>query len=182
MTTVIRDVTEPDLDAVGALHLASRVTAYAEIIPAGDLSDTTPAAMAEWWRERWRWEQDEHRFRVAEVDGAIAGFTYAGPDEEPDAAVLHAIHVTPGRIGSGLGRLLLADATAWFGTRPEWTRATLWVLEANARARGFYEHHGWQLDGVTRVGPIGTAMVPQVRYAHSVDHGAIPQKRPVNGR
>jgi GNAT superfamily N-acetyltransferase len=175
MTTVIREAAESDIEAVGALHLASRVTAYAEIVPADELADTTPAAMAEWWRERWRWERDDHRFMVADADGTIAGFTYAGPDEEPDAAVLHAIHVTPGRIGSGLGRLLLADAETWFGTHPGWRRATLWVLEANARARGFYEHHGWHLDGTTRVGPIGTAMVPQVRYTRSVDHGAIPR-------
>lgn len=182
MTTVIREAAGPDLEAIGALHLASRIAAYAGIVSADDLAGTTPAAMADWWRERWRWERDEHRFTVADVDGTIAGFTYAGPDEEPDAAVLHAIHVTPGRVGSGLGRLLLADVEAWFGTHPEWHRATLWVLEGNTRARGFYEHHGWRPDGTTRIAPIGNAMVPQVRYARSVDHGAIPQKRPVNGR
>jgi GNAT superfamily N-acetyltransferase len=29
----------------------------------------------------------------------------------------------------------------------------LWVLEHNARARRFYERHGWRADGTTRVVP-----------------------------
>ncbi|MDR7279288.1 GNAT family N-acetyltransferase [Catenuloplanes atrovinosus] len=168
MSVMIREIQDRDFEAVGALHLASRVTAYAHILSADALAGTTPGAMAEWWRERYRWEHDTHRFMVADVDGTIAGFTYAGPDETPDAAMLNAIHVAPGRIGSGLGRLLLADVQAWFATHPEWTRARLWVLEENARARGFYEHHGWRFDGTTRVDAIGTAMVPMVRYAREL--------------
>jgi ribosomal protein S18 acetylase RimI-like enzyme len=30
-------------------------------------------------------------------------------------------------------------------------RARLWVLEQNARARRFYERHGWYADGSSRV-------------------------------
>lgn len=173
MSVLIRAVTDADLAAVGALHLASRTTAYAGIIAAEALADTTPDAMAEWWRERFRWERDTHRFVVAEDGGTVVGFTYAGPDETPDAAILHAIHVAPGRIGSGLGRLLLTDVQDWFGAHPAWRSASLWVLEGNARARGFYEHHGWRFDGTTMVDAIGTAMVPMVRYRRSWSHPPV---------
>ncbi|GAB7048526.1 GNAT family N-acetyltransferase [Catenuloplanes indicus] len=167
MSVLLRAVTDADLAAVGALHLASRTTAYAGIISAEALADITPDAMAEWWRERFRWERDTHRFTVAEDGGTIAGFTYAGPDEAPDAAILHAIHVAPDRVGSGLGRLLLTDVQDWFAAQPGWTSASLWVLEGNARARGFYEHHGWRSDGTTTLDAIGAAMVPMVRYRRS---------------
>jgi GNAT superfamily N-acetyltransferase len=39
--------------------------------------------------------------------------------------------------------------------------AVLWVAEANARARRFYEREGWTLDGETRTSPLGP---PEVRY------------------
>jgi RimJ/RimL family protein N-acetyltransferase len=40
----------------------------------------------------------------------------------------------------------------------------LWVLEANERARRFYERGGWKADGETRVEAISGQPVPQVRY------------------
>jgi hypothetical protein len=33
--------------------------------------------------------------------------------------------------------------------------AILWVGEANARARRFYEREGWSADGETRESPLG---------------------------
>jgi hypothetical protein len=44
-------------------------------------------------------------------------------------------------------------------------RATLWVLEANARGRGFYEHTGWAPDGVRGDHMVECANHPMVRYA-----------------
>jgi GNAT superfamily N-acetyltransferase len=35
--------------------------------------------------------------------------------------------------------------------------ATLWVVEANARARRFYEREGWEPTGWTRETPLGPA-------------------------
>jgi hypothetical protein len=43
--------------------------------------------------------------------------------------------------------------------------ATLWVLEANARGRGFYEHMGWVPDGVRGDHMVECANHPMVRYA-----------------
>jgi ribosomal protein S18 acetylase RimI-like enzyme len=40
--------------------------------------------------------------------------------------------------------------------------AFLWVGEANARARRFYEREGWAADGETRVSPVGPR---ELRYA-----------------
>ena len=47
----------------------------------------------------------------------------------------------------------------------EYRRATLWVLDTNARAREFYERHGWSLDGNSKQQEIGELTVTEVRYA-----------------
>ncbi|GAA0796119.1 GNAT family N-acetyltransferase [Spirilliplanes yamanashiensis] len=164
MSVVLRPVaTHADLMAVGALHLASRASAYAGLIPAGALAATPAAAMGEWWAERWRWEADTHRLTVADDGGTIVGFTYTGPSETPGAAELYGIHVAPDRVGSGVGRLLMISALEQLRAHGE-PRAVLWVLEGNARARRFYERGGWVDEGVARTGHVGSAPTVQRRY------------------
>jgi GNAT superfamily N-acetyltransferase len=161
VTVLLRTVQDVDLVTVGALHYRSRAAAYAEILSPEALSFGSPEAMGEWWAERWKWERDTNRLTVA-VDGdTVVGFTYLGPSEEPGVRELNAIHVDPGYVGAGVGRLLMIDALAHLGGR-----AVLWVLERNERARRFYERGGWSLDGTTRDEPMGGEMTHQLRYAH----------------
>ena len=42
--------------------------------------------------------------------------------------------------------------------------ASAWVLETNARARLFYEGHGWRCDGTSKPHDWGTFVVTDVRY------------------
>lgn len=163
MTVSLRTAAEFDLSAVGVLHHRSRAAAYAHILSPAALGSPPPEAMAAWWRERWTWERETHQLTVAEHDGRIVGFSYVGPSEEPGAAELYAIHVDPDLVGTGVGRLLMVDALDRLAAlAPE--REFLWVLEANDRARRFYERGGWRPDGVTRVEPIGGEPVRQLRY------------------
>jgi GNAT superfamily N-acetyltransferase len=46
--------------------------------------------------------------------------------------------------------------------------ATLWVIEANPRARRFYEREGWHPDGVERREEIGEVEVTEVRYRRGI--------------
>jgi hypothetical protein len=41
--------------------------------------------------------------------------------------------------------------------------ATLWALEADARARAFYERVGWKPDGARKSDP-GTNLIADLRY------------------
>jgi ribosomal protein S18 acetylase RimI-like enzyme len=157
---MLRPGTERDLPAVGALHHRSRASAYAHLLSPAALSFGSPAALGEWWVERWRWERDTHRLTVAVDDGAVVGFTYLGPSAEPGVLELYAIHVDPAYVGSGVGKLLMTDALAHLGER-----AVLWVLEGNSRARRFYERGGWAFDGTTRDVPYGDETAHQLRYA-----------------
>jgi GNAT superfamily N-acetyltransferase len=166
MSVLLRPVADEDLAGIGDLHYRSRATAYADILSPEALTFGSPAALGEWWAERWKWERETHRLTVATVDGALAGFTYLGPSEAAGVAELSAIHADPEFLGKGVGRALMIDAVS--ALRPYGDRAVLWVLEGNARARAFYEKGGWAADGESRVEPIGAEPVLQLRYAKSL--------------
>jgi GNAT superfamily N-acetyltransferase len=73
------------------------------------------------------------------------------------------IYLVERAIGLGVGRDLLARATrdlVEIGYR--W--GALWVLEANARARRFYEAAGWRTEGATRPHPVGDIELSVIRY------------------
>ena len=160
MSVVLRTADPDDLAAVGALHYRSRAAAYAGLVPPEALTFGSEAALGQWWVERYGWERDTHRLTVAVENGTVIGFTYLGPSEETGVTELYAIHVDPRHVGSGVGRLLMLDALPHLGER-----AVLWVLDANARARRFYEAGGWTADGRRRESPIGGTITHQVRYA-----------------
>jgi len=164
MAATLRTGNDVDLLLVGALHFRSRGAAYARILSAEALASPGAAALAEWWSERWKWEQETHRLTVAEDFERIVGFSYVGPSETAGAAELYAIHVDPAVVGTGVGRRLMEDALARLAELGG-ERAVLWVLEANERARRFYHQGGWSPDGETRVEPIGGEPVRQLRYS-----------------
>ena len=163
MTVLLRPAADSDLAAVGDLHYRSRAAAYAGLVSPHALSFGAAGALGEWWAERWRWEKDTHRLTVAVEGDTVIGFTYVGPTPAPGVSELYAIHVDPARVGTGVGRMLMADALPYLGPR-----AVLWVLEGNTRARRFYERGGWRADGETRQAPMGGEETCQVRYARSL--------------
>ena len=74
---------------------------------------------------------------------------------------LAALYVVPGAWGSGTTRMLLGAVLTAMRERGA-EDGFLWVGEANARARRFYEREGWAADGETRVSPVGPR---ELRYA-----------------
>jgi GNAT superfamily N-acetyltransferase len=105
---------------------------------------------------------------VAEEGGRVVGFASFCPSRDEDAAEgtgeVPAIYVEPSAMGKGVGRELLEEATAELRLAG-FTRATLWVLEANERARRFYENEGWAWDGAVSTHLFDCANEPVVRYA-----------------
>jgi putative acetyltransferase len=77
---------------------------------------------------------------VAEVDGRVLGFIMINDDE------VEQVFVDPDHHGSRVAALLLAEAerqVAALGHDLAW----LAVVTGNARARRFYEKHGWSDGG-----------------------------------
>ena len=74
---------------------------------------------------------------VAEVDGRLAGFIMIEGDE------VEQVFVDPGHHGGGVGGPLLGEGERRVAAAG-YAEAWLAVVVGNARARRFYEKHGWR--------------------------------------
>jgi len=102
------------------------------------------------------------RILVAENDGGIVGV--ATCVRSGDAGELRSLYVVPEAWGAGVaGELMQAalEALRERGAR----EAFLWVVEANGRARRFYEREGWSADGERRESDLGP---PEIRYRRAL--------------
>lgn len=92
------------------------------------------------------------------VDGKLMGLLVCS--EQPDGrAEIEAIHSLPESWGTGLGAAMLDFALEETNTEKV---AGLWAFEKNARARRFYEKHGFAFTGETRISEFDGAV--EVRY------------------
>ena len=102
--------------------------------------------------ERYPFPREAVLARWAGHEGEI----FLDPEERGFAATrdgwLDGLYVRPEWWGTGVAGELHDRAVAALRAGGVET-ARLWVLEANGRARRFYERRGWYLDGDTRVVP-----------------------------
>ena len=97
---------------------------------------------------------------VAVVDGEVAGFVSIEDDE------VDQVFVSSRHRGAGVADALMADAEDRLRAAGI-TSAWLAVVAGNARARRFYERHGWTDAGPFEhlaPGPDGPIRVPAHRY------------------
>ncbi|MCL2784657.1 MAG: GNAT family N-acetyltransferase [Propionibacteriaceae bacterium] len=85
-------------------------------------------------------EEPNSFYRIAEVDGQIAGFVHAIRHSENDAEVM-GIYCDPSMIGTGVGAQLMDAAMEWIGPG----QARLDVAPYNQRAIRFYQRYGFRV-------------------------------------
>jgi GNAT superfamily N-acetyltransferase len=100
---------------------------------------------------------DNAQVWIAERDGEIVGLVTC--TQERGTGELRDLYVVPEAWGSGVAAALHETALRWMRNRAD--EAILWVGEANARARRFYEREGWRADGEGRASSLGP---PELRY------------------
>ena len=140
-----------DSVAAAEVNVRSWRESFPAHFPDADLTIDRRAAMF-----RGRFGASFYRMYVAEAEGGVVGFVDVGRAREACfgcEAELYALYVLPERWGTGLGHRLLVEAG---------DVRSLWVLEGNARARAFYEAHGFRPDGASQVLDLG-APVPEIR-------------------
>lgn len=149
----IRPATSEDADALTDLHLDVWDEAYAGLIPAQLLTARRSSRSDR--VERWHTiiASLASTELVAEDDQGLQGFTSVGPGRDaPEPGLptreVRALYVRASHYGRGVGHALLE---AGLGS----AAAYLWVLEGNARAIGFYERHGFRLDGHVKTASVG---------------------------
>lgn len=158
--------TADDAARLAWVHIRAWQQAYAGQLPDAYLDGLM--AGLEQRVARWREWLVSTRPWVAEAgaDGVV-GFAFWGGSldegEPPTTAQLWAIYLLAEYWGRGVGRLLMEAAVASM-REAGYEQATLWVLDSNVRARGFYEVAGWIADGAAKVEHHDGVELREVRY------------------
>lgn len=164
----VRDAVPDDAARIAEIHVASWRAAYAGILPDDRLAALEVAAFRRWREARLAggFVPRSVTLVVEDATGPV-GFADVGPardDDVPAAGEVYAIYLDPPAWGRGLGGQLLRAAAGALRARG-FEAGVLWVLEANARARGFYEAMGWVDDGRRTFASVLDLQVLEVRYA-----------------
>jgi len=173
----IRKATVADAAAIAAVHVRSWQAAYRGLLPREFLDGLDTARRQEGWaRGLAADEWPRAGVLVAEQDDQVRGFVGVGPARDAGAdpahvAELAAIYLLPEAWGQGMGRLLMARAVEAM-TSAGYQRASLWVLDTNARARRFYEAAGWHADGASKTDSSWGVPLSEVRYQISLTGSA----------
>jgi GNAT superfamily N-acetyltransferase len=167
-TALVRAARPADARPVAEVHVASWRHAYRGLLPDEYLERLSVDDREAMWFGAFADPEPKSGVFVAEVDGRIVGFASFGPSRDEDVpdgtGEVPAIYVEPAALGTGMGRELFEAATLAL-RRAGFAKATLWVLEANALARRFYEKAGWAWDGSVGTHMFDCANEPVVRYA-----------------
>ena len=138
----LRPAVPDDAPAGALMHAACWREAYGPLVDGARLEQRLGDTAR--WTAAWTAQLASGPPRVvAEADGELVGFAVVGPcrDEEPVTPTeLYAIYTRSLWWGTGLGQRL------WDAVRPD-EPCSLWVLEANDRAQGFYRRNGFVPDG-----------------------------------
>jgi ribosomal protein S18 acetylase RimI-like enzyme len=167
----VRQAGAPDAEELARIRIASWRVAYRGIVPDAVLDSFDPVSEAVTWRERlagpaaaWMWVASFLEPPVSPP--RLAGYVAAGPARhagEGNLGEVWAIYVDPEAQRRGVGRALMAAATRGLAVHG-FREAVLWVFEANAPARAFYERLGWAPDGAAKPFAIGGAAPIELRY------------------
>ena len=175
MTGRARKAQQADADSVARVHTLAWQTGYRGLMPDQFLDSLDVATAAERWRKTLtRLEGNalasaEPVFLVIEDDeGQVVGISSVGrARDESGGGELWMINLLPTAWGQGYGRTLLEEATTEL-RRHGFAEDVLWVLDANSRARRFYEAAGWLADGSEKVDESRGFPIREVRYHRSL--------------
>lgn len=166
----VRAAVADDAMAVAEVAVRSWREAYRDLIDRSYLEELRPEDRAS--RYDFATTDAGHPRTLVAVDGAvICGHITVGRSRDDDmvgCGEVWALYVDPLRWRSGTGRALLAAGCDHL-SNAGYTRAHLWVISANLRARRFYESTGWRADGRERVESIGGSSVHEVGYLTDLD-------------
>jgi ribosomal protein S18 acetylase RimI-like enzyme len=153
----LRPGTPADLPAMADVFVAAWRGGYRGMVPDAVIDAWTPAtALAELAGG------DGVDVVATDDAGTVIGFARY----QPDAGYVASLYVTPAAGGRGAGRALLQHALDAMPGRD----VTLWVFEANARARDLYTRAGFHPDGARLTDP--RWRTPQIRLRREAPAGA----------
>lgn len=161
----IRRAAPSDAMAMAAMHVRAWQVAYRGIVPDDFLDTMDVAARAARYTLGATGPGDPRTWIAIEGDRVLGGVSVSRSrdDDLPDLGEVRSLYVHPDAWGTGVGRALMAQGERLL-QEEGYTEALLWVLEANRRARRFYEIGGWQPDGKRKTFDIAGRQIPELRY------------------
>jgi len=174
MAFSIRPATAEDAQAVAVVHTRSWQVGYQGMMDADFLAAIDVDRRTEIWHQNFTEETLPNgtpspvNLIAENDDGVVVGFACVGvfryERDNPALGELWAMYVHPDHWGTGAGYALMQATMDHFAS-VEVTTGYLWVLEENARARGFYERQGWSADDATDTDTIGDEEILERRYS-----------------
>jgi ribosomal protein S18 acetylase RimI-like enzyme len=157
-----------DAEAVALLHARSWRENYRGSFTDAFLDGDLPAERLRVWNARLG-DPPRNQFVQLAVDGdSLAGFVCAYGAHDPQwGSFVDNIHVARASKQGGIGSSLMRQAGAWLSLHDPGLGIHLWVLEANAPARRFYDHLGGRDAGASPMETHGGAIVRSCRYVGS---------------
>jgi ribosomal protein S18 acetylase RimI-like enzyme len=175
----VRAARVDDAAPMAMLHLRAFRRAYRGILPDAFLDGLV---VDEWVAKRRahleHLPRPDLRWWLAENDDRVSGLAATGlsndADARPNEGEVLVLYVDPDRVGTGIGRALMDHLIDDLRARGL-PSLSLWVFEANDRARRFYEKAGFALDAAPAGrklnsfgAPPTTASAAEVRYRRSL--------------
>ncbi len=157
----VRRARPGDEARLAAVHIKSWQVAYSHVFSEPFLMGLDVEARQSWFERMVRQKRD---ILVTDRD-ELTGFCFVGESrgDVQSLGEVYAIYVHPDHWGNGDGFALLRAGEAALAENG-YESAVLWVLEANTRARNFYERCGWNLGKPVRLEEIGGTQVTEVMY------------------
>lgn len=166
----IRPATPSDIPAIASLHVAGWKGAYGGIVDQAYLDSLTVEQRISDWTE-WMASGESHVF-LAEEEGHPAGFAVIGRTKTPPpgsspirpshSGEIYALYLAPDFWRRGIGSALIRYAARELKARKH-SAICLWVLDANGRAKNFYEKMGGQKLGGKMI-DIGPSTLKEICY------------------
>jgi ribosomal protein S18 acetylase RimI-like enzyme len=175
---LVRAATVDDAPAIADIHVLGWQTTYRGLVPDAILDRLSIERRRVGWHDiierqvQARDASDDSvtdRTWVVEADGLVVGFAATGPGRSESApppegaGEIHSIYVAQGSSGRGFGRALFARAVEDLRARG-FEPLVVWVFEANAVARRFYEAAGFRDDGVRYTIDFDGTPIDEIRY------------------
>ena len=165
MSIALRTASAEDAESLAVLHTDSWRRTYRGLMLDAFLDGDALDNRRNIWRERLRASDPRQFVCVAEEDARIAGFICAFANENGIwGSYIDNLHVTHGMHRRGIGQALMRSAATWLCQVQPDKGVYLWVMEANASARRFYDHLGARNAETVMKDDPGGGRAPNCRY------------------
>ena len=165
--TKIRNANIDDVPGIATVHVKMWQQAYRGQVTDSFLDTISVDKRIDKWKQIFRDSQKGIHILVSENDGIITGWIMGGTNRDkdmaPEVGELGGIYVHPDYAGKGIGSELMKTFLKILKDEG-YKKATLWVLDTNAKTRKWYEAKGWKIEGGSKTEPREGFDLNEVRY------------------